>query len=119
MPELVSDQTGLLARPGDPADLADAIEGLYDLDREAMGRAARERVLRQFTWTEVFTHQLERYATLVRRRAGASPATTTAAAGSAAQAELHQLEHGQPTLALADGDGGHPATSAGTRAPSR
>ena len=86
LPELVSDQTGLLARPGDPADLADAIEGLYDLDREAMGRAARERVLRQFTWTEVFTQLLERYATLVGRRAGASPAT--AAGGSVAQASF-------------------------------
>ena len=86
LPELVSDQTGLLARPGDPADLAEAIEGLYDLDREAMGRAARERVLRQFTWTEVFTQLLERYATLVGRRAGASPAT--AAGGSVAQASF-------------------------------
>jgi len=68
MPELVTDDVGLLARPDDPQDLAATIAGLYDLDREAMGRAARERVLQHFTWTRVFTSLLDRYAAMIGRR---------------------------------------------------
>ncbi len=76
MPELVSDDTGLLARPDDPEDFAAAIAALYDGDAEAMGRAARERVLRKFTWTQTFSSLLTRYAALLagaRGRAGNLP----------------------------------------------
>jgi alpha-1,6-mannosyltransferase len=73
MPELVSAEVGLLARPDDPADLAAAIAGLYDGDLEAMGRAARARVLARFTWTQAFSELLARYAALLGRAGAATP----------------------------------------------
>jgi alpha-1,6-mannosyltransferase len=75
MPELVSEDVGLLARPDDAADLAASIAGLYERDVEAMGRAARARVLQQFTWTQVFATLLDRHASMVGRRVGAATAT--------------------------------------------
>lgn len=73
MPELVSDDVGLLARPDDAADLAAAIAGLYERDVEALGRAARARVLAHFTWSQAFTSLLERYAMMLGRRAVGMP----------------------------------------------
>jgi hypothetical protein len=35
---------------------------------EAIGAAARTRVLKQFTWTQAFTAQVNAYASLVRAR---------------------------------------------------
>ena len=75
MPELVNDDVGLLARPDDPADLAAAIAGLYDADIEAMGRAARARVLAHFTWTHTFSELLARYAALLGRAGGKAAAS--------------------------------------------
>ncbi len=52
LPEIVADgETGLVVEPGDAEGLADAIVALAsDLDRAAaMGRAGRERALREFT----------------------------------------------------------------------
>jgi alpha-1,6-mannosyltransferase len=87
MPELVSDDVGLLARPDDPEDLAAAIAALYDADPEAMGCAARARVLARFTWTQTFSELLTRYAALLGRPG--VPATGAAAAtASAAQPSL-------------------------------
>lgn len=80
MPELVSDEVGLLARPDDASDLAAAIAGLYDRDLDALGQAARARVLRHFTWTQVFVTLLERHAAMVGARAAAGtlqPTLTT------------------------------------------
>lgn len=56
IPEAVADgQTGLLATPGDPADLASKIGTLLkDADlRARMGRAARERAERIFDWNVI------------------------------------------------------------------
>ena len=87
IPELISDEVGLLARPDDPADLAAAIAGLYDLDTEAMGRAARARVLARFTWTHAFSGLMTHYATLLARPSmvPSAAAISVAAAVSAAQ----------------------------------
>jgi glycosyltransferase involved in cell wall biosynthesis len=52
LPEIVADgETGLVVEPGDAEELAEAIVALAsDLDRAAaMGRAGRERALREFT----------------------------------------------------------------------
>jgi alpha-1,6-mannosyltransferase len=71
VPELVSEQVGLLAGPGDARGFADAIAALYDRDMAALGRAARERALR-FSWPQAFQSQLATYASLgVRTRAPA------------------------------------------------
>jgi alpha-1,6-mannosyltransferase len=80
MPELVSDDVGLLARPDDPEDLAAAIAGLYDADPEMMGRAARARVLARFTWTQTFSELLTRYAALLGRTGTAAAGAVTSAA---------------------------------------
>jgi phosphatidyl-myo-inositol dimannoside synthase len=56
IPDAVVDgETGLLVEPDDPYALAGAISELLGDDerRSAMGRAARERVRAQFTWTRV------------------------------------------------------------------
>ncbi|HEY7996191.1 MAG TPA: hypothetical protein VIE14_04960, partial [Steroidobacteraceae bacterium] len=49
--------------------MADAIAALYERDLEALGHAARARVLRQFTWQRSFQTQMATYASLfVRQR---------------------------------------------------
>jgi len=64
-PEFIDESVGMLAEPLDPASMAAAIAALYERDREALGAAARARVLRQFTWDRAFHAQLATYASLV------------------------------------------------------
>jgi hypothetical protein len=45
--------------------MAEAIVALYERDVTAVGRVARERVLRQFTWTQAFHTQTGIYANLL------------------------------------------------------
>jgi len=76
-PEIVDENVGLLANPSDGESMAEAIRALYERDLEAVGAAARARVLRQFTWTQAFTAQVNAYASLVssgRARVPALPA---------------------------------------------
>jgi glycosyltransferase involved in cell wall biosynthesis len=69
--EFVDDRrTGMLARSGEPAALADALEPLLESSalRHELGQAGRERFMRDFTddaLRERFFHQME---TLVRDR---------------------------------------------------
>jgi len=62
--ELVDPSVGVLAEPS-AAGLAEAIDHLYRRDRQALGAAARAKVLRQFTWDRVFPLELAAYAALV------------------------------------------------------
>ena len=66
-------RTGALARSGEPADLADALEPLLASAslREELGRAGRERFLREFTDTAM---QDRFYATLEAIVSGREPA---------------------------------------------
>jgi hypothetical protein len=48
--------------------MAEAIAALYERDLERMGAAARERVLRQFTWHKAFQMQTAAYASLLGTR---------------------------------------------------
>jgi alpha-1,6-mannosyltransferase len=64
-PELVDPSVGMLAEPGSAAALAEAIAALYERDLEALGAAARARVLRQFTWDRAFHAQIAAYAALL------------------------------------------------------
>jgi hypothetical protein len=45
--------------------MAQAIAALYERDLEALGSAARARVLKQFTWQRAFHGQLATYISLV------------------------------------------------------
>ena len=68
--ELVGDDVGVLAESSDPRTFADAIETLYAQDWQAMGRRAREKVEKLYTWKSTFALQLERYAHLDAARTG-------------------------------------------------
>ena len=48
--------------------MAEAIAALYERDLEALGAAARARVLRQFTWQRAFHGQFAAYASLLGAR---------------------------------------------------
>lgn len=63
-PEFVDDTVGVLAEPDSGAGMAAAIAALYERDLDAVGLAARARVLRQFTWDRVFHAQTAAYASL-------------------------------------------------------
>jgi alpha-1,6-mannosyltransferase len=65
IPEFVDESVGMLAEPCSAASMADAIVALYERDLDAVGRMARERVLRRFTWQKSFQAQMMAYASLV------------------------------------------------------
>jgi len=64
VPELVDESVGMLAEPYDAESLAEAIAALYERDIEALGQAARQRVLAQFTWGQALEQQLAAYASV-------------------------------------------------------
>jgi alpha-1,6-mannosyltransferase len=73
-PELVDASVGVLAEPNSSAGMAAAVAALYERDLDAVGTAARERVLRQFTWERTFQALSAAYASLVgAHRAGLEP----------------------------------------------
>jgi alpha-1,6-mannosyltransferase len=65
IPEFVDESVGMLAEPCSAASMADAIAALYERDLDAIGRVAREHVLRRFTWQKSFQAQIMAYASLV------------------------------------------------------
>jgi alpha-1,6-mannosyltransferase len=67
-PEFVDDSVGMLAEPDSASAMAEAIAALYERDLETLGAAAREHVLRHFTWNRAFHAQLTAYASLVGAR---------------------------------------------------
>ena len=77
VPEIVDENVGLLANPCDGESMAEAIRALYERDIEAIGAVARARVLKQFTWAQAFTAEVNAYTSLVssgRVRVPALPA---------------------------------------------
>jgi alpha-1,6-mannosyltransferase len=63
-PEFIDDSVGVLAEPHDARSMAEAIASLYERDLDALGAAARERVLHQFTWHRAFQGQMAAYGAL-------------------------------------------------------
>jgi alpha-1,6-mannosyltransferase len=75
IPEFVDNTVGVLADPNSGERLAEAISALFERDIEALGAAARARVLHQFTWQKAFQAQTSVYASLAgARRAKPVPA---------------------------------------------
>jgi alpha-1,6-mannosyltransferase len=75
IPEFVDNSVGVLAEPNSGESMAEAIVGLFERDPDALGAAARARVLRHFTWNKAFHTQTAAYASLVGlRRAKPVPA---------------------------------------------
>lgn len=86
IPEVVAEgETGLLARPGDPGSLAEAILALLaDPGRaRAMGRLGRERLLQRFTWS----HSAEKLESVLRAPAMPDPALSLGARAVVARRE--------------------------------
>jgi alpha-1,6-mannosyltransferase len=73
-PEIVDDRVGVLAKPADGESMAEAIRSLYERDLEAVGAAARARVLKQFTWKKAFAAQVNAYAAISEASARKSSA---------------------------------------------
>ncbi len=67
-PEFVDESIGTLAEPNSAPGMAEAIAALYERDLDAVGAAARARVLRHFTWSRAFHTQLAAYASLLGAR---------------------------------------------------
>jgi glycosyltransferase involved in cell wall biosynthesis len=67
-------QTGMLARSGDPSELADALEPLLVSDdlRRTVAQAGREQYLREFTDIAMRDRFFANLATVLEKRAGAS-----------------------------------------------
>ena len=64
--EIVDASVGRTARPGDVGSLAESVRALYEEDIEQLGKRARERVERRYSWKRTLTQQLTRYAQLKR-----------------------------------------------------
>ena len=64
--EIVDDSVGRIAEPGSVESLAEAVCALYKSDIEALGKQARDRVERRYSWERTLTQQLARYAHLIR-----------------------------------------------------
>jgi hypothetical protein len=62
--------------------MAEAIHALYERDVEAVGAAARARVLKQFTWQQAFASELNAYASIVSSRRVRVPALPSMELGS-------------------------------------
>ena len=78
MPELVTPDTGVLVRPRDAGAMAAGIEAFYERNPERLGRGARARVEREFSWYIAMRGLLDLYrATLVTRPARASDYATS------------------------------------------
>ncbi len=79
IPELVDARVGALARPGDAAAIAAAIDDVYARDPDALGAAARARVERDYAWARTLDRQLDAYARLLQRPAAIAAAALTEA----------------------------------------
>lgn len=71
--ETVDDGVGQLAKSADADDFAQAIEALFERDTEMLGRAAREKMLREYAWNRVFEELSGLYAETSGRHEFAVP----------------------------------------------
>jgi glycosyltransferase involved in cell wall biosynthesis len=87
IPEVVGTDgtTAVLVKPGDPADLADALAALFDDDerRNAIGIAGRKRIETSYTWRAVAESMVEVYRDAIERqnRRRAQGGTSSAVVG--------------------------------------
>jgi alpha-1,6-mannosyltransferase len=85
LPELVEDGVGVLAEPHEDtglaaANLAGAIDALYQRDLEPVGAAARRHVEANYSWTRALQALMGRYqaAVAARRNVGVETALPSA-----------------------------------------
>jgi alpha-1,6-mannosyltransferase len=63
--ELVDEQTGILAQPNNAANLAEAIEAIYQRDLAQLGQNARRKAQDHYDWNQILPQLLQRYAGLL------------------------------------------------------
>ncbi|MFI4894995.1 MAG: glycosyltransferase [Steroidobacterales bacterium] len=68
VPELVDERVGELAEPDSAPSMAAAIRRLYERNLDALGSAARQRVLQSFTWSHSIGVELANYASVFAGR---------------------------------------------------
>jgi glycosyltransferase involved in cell wall biosynthesis len=68
LPEIIDSEIGALFNPADPADIAAKVKLLLGRDRAAMGRTARERVVRNWSAARLADRHLEIYTALLANR---------------------------------------------------
>ena len=66
--EIVEHDIGRIATPDDARSLARAVREIFEGDRTAMGRRARERAERDYLWENTLPRLVQRYADLARGR---------------------------------------------------
>lgn len=71
IPEFVDESVGVLAEPDDADSFAAAVAALYERDVDALGAAARSRVMQRYTWSHAFRAQLAAYAEILQQREAA------------------------------------------------
>ncbi|MGI4850097.1 MAG: glycosyltransferase [Janthinobacterium lividum] len=73
--ELVDAQSGVLFQPGRVAALCEAVTAVSGQHRDAMGQAARQRVMQRYDWNAILPQMFRRYQTLpgMDRQAGSIP----------------------------------------------
>ncbi|HWB65841.1 MAG TPA: glycosyltransferase family 4 protein [Mycobacteriales bacterium] len=83
LPEVVGTDgsTAVLVKPGDPADLADALDALLDDDarRASIGAAGRRRIETSYTWRAVAESMVEVYRGAIEQVAKAARASAATA----------------------------------------
>lgn len=67
LPEIVDPSLGVLAPPRGAHALAAAVAALFERPQAPLRAAARDRVVRDFTWDRALERQLRRYAALLQR----------------------------------------------------
>jgi alpha-1,6-mannosyltransferase len=67
LPEIVDPSVGVLAPPHGARALAAAVVALFERPQAPMRAAARDRVVREFTWDQTLSRQLRHYAALLQR----------------------------------------------------
>jgi alpha-1,6-mannosyltransferase len=66
--ELINEQVGVTAARAEPKLMAQAVRDLYDRNLDALGSAARSRVLMRYSWDNALQQQLATYAALTEKK---------------------------------------------------
>lgn len=67
--ELIDPGVGVLARPHDPASLAEAIHALFDQELTVLSNNARQKVVNHYQWDRVLNRLFHYYTTLIESAA--------------------------------------------------
>ena len=67
MPEVVTDETGILVKPRDAHALAEGIEKLFSMDYEQMGKKTYEMMKKNYSWKKLIDLTIEGYLEIIKK----------------------------------------------------